>query len=517
MKLRELRRADLGRELTASVVVFLVALPFALGVAMASGVPIALGLVSAVVGGVLVGALAGCRLQVTGPAAGLIVLVWQIVDDFGLAALGVSVLIAGGLQLAAGVAGLGRWFRAVPPALVLGLLGGIGGLVVLGQLHVMVGATPPGGGLADLAALPRSMTEALESESAAASLGLGLLTLSVLALWDRLRPDRLKALPGALVAIVAATLVAWAFALPVARVELPTAMGGILNVPTLASFGFLLDGSFVAVTLALAAVAAAESLLSASATDQLHDGERTDYDRELRALGVGNLVCGALGALPVTGVIVRSAANAKAGARTRLPAMLHAIWIGALVLLAPALLSMLPIPALAALLVYIGVQLVKPARVRELVKADRGAVAVYAATLVGILALGLLAGLALGFAVAVARLVYTFSHLEIDVRHRGSRTDVNLRGAATFLALPKLAAALEALPSDQEVHVHVGSLMYVDHASHTLLREHEKRLERGGGALVTEWDDLDLRRSSKPMVRWVEAELPKIPRPGDAR
>ena len=121
MRLRQLTRAQFGREVTASVVVSLVALPFALGVALASGVPLALGLVSAVVGGVLVGALAGCRLQVSGPAAGLIVLVFNIGDTWGLEALGVAVVASGLLQLAAGGLGIGRWFRAGSPALLYGL------------------------------------------------------------------------------------------------------------------------------------------------------------------------------------------------------------------------------------------------------------------------------------------------------------------------------------------------------------------------------------------------------------
>ncbi|MFK7985101.1 MAG: SulP family inorganic anion transporter [Sandaracinaceae bacterium] len=509
MRLRELTRAQFGRELTASVVVSLVALPFALGVALASGVPLALGLVSAVVGGVLVGGLAGCRLQVSGPAAGLIVLVWNIVDTWGLAALGVAVVASGALQLAAGGLGIGRWFRAVSPALLYGLLGGIGGLVILGQMHVVLGATPPGGGLEDLAALPAALSQ-LGNPTVAASLMLGVFTLGVLFFWEAARPARLRFVPGALVAVVLATAVAQLGDFSVAYVELPASAAALLNVPSLSSFSLLLDGPFVTATLALAAVAAVESLLSASATDQLHDDERTDYDRELKALGVGNLVCGALGALPLTGVIVRSSANAEAGARTRLSTILHGIWLAAFLVLAPWMLAWLPIPALAGLLIFIGLKLMKPDKVKKLMKAERGEIWVYATTLLGILLVGLLWGLALGFAVSLIRLLYTFSHLEVETRQQGSRHDVNLRGAATFIGLPKLAEALEGLPSDCEAHIHVGGLMYVDHACHVLLREQEKRLERGGGQLITEWDDVAELRAARPGLRWLpEARLPK--------
>lgn len=503
--------AQLGREITASVVVFLVALPLALGVAIASGVPVALGIVSAVVGGVVVGALAGCRLQVTGPAAGLIVLVWMIVDTWGVGALGVAVLASGAVQLAAGVLRLGRWFRAVSPATVYGLLAGIGGLIVLGQLHVMLGAVPPGGGLADLMGLPDAFA-LVGTDAGASSLAVGLVTIASLAGWDGLAPGRLRKIPSALVAIAVATAMASALSLPVAFVELPSSFGEALNVPVLASFALLLDPSFLAATAALTGVAAVESLLSAAATDQLHDGPRTDLDKELRALGIGNLVCGVLGALPVTGVIVRSAANVKAGAKTRLPAVLHGVWLAGLVLAAPFLLELLPIPALAGLLIYVGGQLIKPYAIKQLRSAGQGEIWVYLTTAIGIVVIGLLPGLVLGFVVALLKLLYTFGHLEVDSEADGDRHDVNLRGAATFIALPKLAEALEAIPSSAEAHVHIGGLIYVDHASHALLLEHERRLERGGGRLVTEWDDLIALGRSKPALRLAERTRDDPPR-----
>lgn len=495
--------SELGREAVASVVVFLVALPLALGVAIASGVPVALGLVSAVIGGVVVGLLAGCRLQVTGPAAGLIVLVWMIVDTWGVPALGVAVLASGVVQLLAGTFKLGRWFRAVSPATVYGLLAGIGGLIVLGQIHVMLGVVPPGGGLADLLGLPDAFA-LVSTRAGASSLAVGLATIAALTSWETLAPGRLRKIPSALVAIVVATVGANALSLPVAYVELPSSAGDALNIPALSSFALLLDPNFLAATAALTGVAAIESLLSAAATDQLHDGPRTDLDKELRALGIGNMLCGVLGALPVTGVIVRSAANVKAGAKTRISAILHGAWLAGLVLLAPWLLELLPIPALAGLLIFVGIQLIKPYAIKSLHSAGQGELWVYLSTAFGIVLLGLLPGLALGFAIALLKLLYTFGHLEVDVAVDGDRHDVNLRGAATFIALPKLAEALEAIPNDAEAHIHIGKLIYVDHASHALLREHEKRLERGGGELVTQWDDVIELGKSKPALRLTE-------------
>jgi MFS superfamily sulfate permease-like transporter len=479
----------------ASLVVALVALPFALGVALASGVPPITALLSAVVGGIVVGGLSGSPLQVTGPAAGLIILVFQLVQGWGLAGLGLAVLVSGVLQLAAGAVGMGRWFRAVSPALIHGLLAGVGGLIVLGQLQVLLGGVPTGHGLEDLLGLGHNAHHLAERGTQAAVL-LGVCTIALAFAWDGARPKSLSAVPGVLVATAFGIAATYLIGLPVATVEVPTVTVA-LTLPTTATLGLLFDGSFIALTLALTFVATVESLLTAAATDRLHDGPRTAYDQELRALGLGNVICGLLGLLPVTGVIVRSAANVAAGSRTRLSAVLHGVWILGLLVLAPFLLGWLPIPVLAGLLITVGLQLMKPAAVKKLAAVGRWEVAVFIVTAVGIVMTDLLIGMALGFGLALLRIVYAFTRIEIDVVHRGERVDVNLRGAATFLGLPRIADALEALPEDKEVHLHIGGLLYVDHACHTLLREQETRLERGGGMLVTEWDDLWALRSPR--------------------
>ena len=153
---KEAGQKTLGRDLMASVVVFLVALPLCMGIAIASGVPPALGLVTGIVGGLVVGFIAGQPLQVSGPAAGLAVMVWQLVADYGLGALGLAVLICGVVQLIAGFAGLGRWFRAVSPAVILGMLAGIGVLIFASQFHVMVDDSPRGNGLENLLSIGSS-------------------------------------------------------------------------------------------------------------------------------------------------------------------------------------------------------------------------------------------------------------------------------------------------------------------------------------------------------------------------
>jgi MFS superfamily sulfate permease-like transporter len=462
-------------DLLASVVVFLVALPLCLGIAVASGAPPAAGILTGIVGGLVVGVLAGSPLQVSGPAAGLTVLVAGIVQNQGLEVLGVVVLLAGLIELAAGLCRLGQWFRAVSPAVVYGMLAGIGVLIVASQAHVLVDEAPRQNGLANLAALPASVWKALVPRAATShdeAALLGLLALAVLLLWPRLGPHRLRQLPAPLVALIVATAVAEAFGLPARRVEMPDSLLAAVRWPGAAELARVWEAPVLGAALMVAAIASAETLLCAAAIDQLHQGPRTDFDRELAAQGVGNVCCGLLGALPMTGVIVRSAANVSAGARTRLAAILHGLWLLLLVALVPGLLRLVPTSALAAVLVYTGAKLANPRAVRQLAAYGRGEVLVYAVTAGTIVARDLLTGVLVGLGLAVAKLLWQFTWLRARVRldRQQGRTVLRLEGAATFLRLPRLAAALDSIPAQAELHADFERLHYIDHACLDLLR-----------------------------------------------
>ncbi|WP_134620978.1 SulP family inorganic anion transporter, partial [Pseudomonas aeruginosa] len=308
-------RDTLPRDLMASVVVFLVALPLCMGIAIASGMPPAKGLLTGIVGGLVVGFLAGSPLQVSGPAAGLAVLVFELVRTYGEAMLGPILLLAGAIQLLAGRLRLGCWFRVTSPAVVYGMLAGIGILIVLSQLHVMLDLAPKASGLDNLLAFPQAAFAALgslgmDSGLDAALLGLG--TIAVMWGWDKLRPQRLRFLPGALLGVSLATLASLWLALDVRRVEVPANLGEAIDWLRPADLLALADPSLLLAAVVVAFIASAETLLSAAAVDRLHDGPRSDMDRELSAQGVGNMLCGMLGALPMTGVIVRSSANVNA-------------------------------------------------------------------------------------------------------------------------------------------------------------------------------------------------------------
>ncbi|MFG3054730.1 SulP family inorganic anion transporter [Kitasatospora sp. NPDC048239] len=479
-----LRLSTLRSDLPASVVVFLVALPLCVGVAVASGVPAELGLITGIVGGVVTGLMPGSSLQVSGPAAGLTVLVFAAVQEHGLATLGLITAAAGLLQLAMGAARLGRLFRAISVSVVQGMLAGIGLVLIAGQLYALADAKGPSGGLAKLAGLPGLAAEVARSPHALAAVAIGSGTVAVLLLWTRL-PARVRTVPAPLAAVAAATAATALFDLPVARVRV-AGLAGVLHLPGGSDLAALGSVGVLGTALAFALIASAESLFSAAAVDRLHDGPRTDYDRELLAQGVGNTVCGLLGALPMTAVIVRSAANVQAGARTRASRVLHGLWLLLFAALFPAALSAIPLAALAGVLVHAGAKLVPVRTLRPLWRADRGEAAILTVTALAIVVTNLLEGVLLGLLLAVLKSAWDTSHLQIAVTDSADgAVRVTLHGNATFLRLPRLLETLESLeelPADRPVRLDLSGVRHLDHACRSALELWQERHNRSGCA-----------------------------------
>ena len=258
-------------------------------------------------------------------------------------------------------------------------------------------------------------------------------------------------------------------------------------------------------------VASAETLLCATAVDKMHVGARTDYDKELRAQGVGNMICGGLGALPMTGVIVRSSANVEAGATTRISAVLHGAWLLLAIVAFPFVLNAIPTSVLAAILVYTGYKLVNVQQIRKIAEFGKQELAIYFATLIGVVAIDLLTGVIIGFALATIKLVYTFTHLEIrrDYDEANNCIDLWMTGSATFFSIPQLSNALENSPFGSEVHLHVEKLDYIDHACLEMLSSWEKLHASTGGALVVEWSEL-VERYDRRNQKKGEAKVTKL-------
>jgi MFS superfamily sulfate permease-like transporter len=492
-------------DLLASIVVFLVALPLCMGIAIASGAPpekaAAVGIITGIIGGLVVALLAGSPLQVSGPAAGLAVIVGQLVAQHGFGTLGLIVMVAGVVQLLAGLLRAGQWFRAVSPAVIQGMLAGIGVLIFAAQFHVMVDDKPPGsgvklGGIINLYTIPEAVGKGLTQSVHQEAAGIGVLTILAIVGWASLAPKRLKFVPAPLFGVLLATAAAGLLRLNIKYIAVPDSLLDAIALPAAQDWKRLLDWSILGAGLALAFVASAESLLTATAADALQQrAPRTRYDRELAAQGVGNLLCGLLGALPMTGVIVRTSANIQAGARTRASAMFHGLWLLVFAALFPQVLRLIPVASLAAILVYTGWKLMNPKAVRELWHFGKGEVAIYAATLATVVVVDLLTGILVGIGLALAQLIYRFSHLAIRVEHilERKRTVLYLEGAATFLRLPKLAATLETVPPSTELHVHFEQLSYIDHACLDLLMNWRKQHEGTGGSLLIDWDSLTAR------------------------
>ena len=617
------------QDILASIVVFLVALPLCMGIAIASGVPVAAGLITGIVGGLIVGWFSGAPLQVSGPAAGLTVIVYDLVQHHGLEVLGIAVLIGGALQLIAGLMRYGGWFRAVSPAVIHGMLAGIGVLILSSQFHVMVDDAPKGSGIKNLMSIPEAIKKGLplpelgtvevrtsqrdllqqfgslheqqvqlrelaaeripvalqETDQTQSTLPdksqlaplatmqqqlldrlndlvgqlesrgivetvrdparlreattqskeqnrialsdlreghaeqvrtsqanaqqkleevldelknhdwaakIGMLTIFALLLWKVIVPKRLKLVPAPLVAVVIATAATALLKLPVLYVEVPDNLWNEIHFPSLTVLKSIPLRVVLQAGIVLAIVASAETLLCATAVDQMQSHTRTQYDRELAAQGIGNMICGLLGALPMTGVIVRSSANVEAGGRTRLSTILHGAWLLVFVSVLAFLLRMIPTAALAAMLVYTGYKLVNFKIIRELRKYGWGEVVIYVATLGTIVCTDLLTGVLTGVALSAIKLLHTFSRLKVHFEDRpdGQARKLKLVGAATFIRLPKLAEALESVPAASQLHVDFDRLTYIDHACLDLLMNWAKQHEGTGGTVVIDWDSL---------------------------
>lgn len=478
-------------DLLPSIVVFLVAIPLCIGIALACGVSPVAGLLSGIIGGLVVGVFSGCPLMVSGPAAGLIAIVWEIISVHGLTGLALCVSLAGCIQMLFGILKIGVFFRAVSPAVIQGMLTGIGALIFFSQIHVMLDATPKSSGLENLLMTPSAFVELFNfGESNMHYAGfIGLITITVIYAWSFV-PAQLKQVPSVLVGVIVGTAFTHLLAFDLTFVQTPKTL---LTFPHFNSENFWakLDYSGVMISsLGLAFIATAQALLTATATDKLHDGEKTDYNKEVFAQGLGNLVSGLVGALPVTGVIVRSAANAQSGGETRASAIMHSIWILTFILLFPSILGLIPVCTLAAALVYTGGRLMNPETAVKLGEQSKVEAAIYITTAICIFSFGLLQGVLIGFIFAVMQVLYRLNYLSIKVEKLGKQVIVHFHGNATFLTIPKISRMIEGIEARKEVHIRIKRLRYIDHAIVDFLKTWESDYEKSGGQVSVDWQDL---------------------------
>ncbi len=494
----------LRTDLLPSLVVFLIAIPLSLGIAQASGAPIIAGLIAGAIGGIVAGFLGGTPLQVSGPAAGLTVMVFGYVHQFGWrATLGITIA-AGLIQIALGCFKIARSALSISPAVVHGMLAGIGLTIALAQTHVLLGGSPQSSAVKNMLALPNQIIEHHPP-----AVMLGLFTLAILFLWQYL-PKKIRVVPAALAAVTVSTVIASLTHLNVKRVDLPESFQGLLQ-----SIQFAeppksdMWGAFAIAAVSIALIASVESLLSAVATDKLHNGPKANLDRELIGQGAANTLSGLLGGLPVTGVIVRSSANINAGAKTRASAIMHGVWIVLFVALLSHLIREIPNCVLAALLVFVGIQLVKPHDIREL-KHHNEAI-IYFITVAGVVFLNLLAGVGLGIGLAVLFLLRRLTKVSVTVEQRSASSavtadtqakwHVRIGGSLTFLSVPQLTKELAAIPQGTDVDIDL-MVDLMDHAAFEALHGWRQSHERSGGRV-----DIDERHEG-----WYESAVDGKPR-----
>ncbi|KJY21429.1 MULTISPECIES: SulP family inorganic anion transporter [unclassified Streptomyces] len=478
-------RKDFPADLSASIAVFLIAMPLSLGIALATGAPLQAGLVAAAAGGIVAGRLGGAPLQVSGPAAGLTVVTAELIQRYGWRTTCAITVLAGVCQLGLAALRTARSALMVSPAIVHGMLAGIGVTIALAQLHIVLGGTPQSSAVANVVGLPAQLADLHP-----VALGVSALTLVVLLGWPRL-PGRagraLRKLPAPLAAVAAATAFAALAGLSLPRVDLPSWRSHAL--PEMPEGPVL---GLIAAVLTITLVGSVESLLSAVATDKLIASERgtdnrpprADLDRELRGQGAANIVSGALGGLPITGVAVRSVANVKSGAASRKSSMMHGFWVLLAAFLLVPLLDLIPLATLAALVMAVGVQMVSITHLRSVTR-HREAL-VYGTTIVAVVLGGVLEGVAVGIAVAVALALHRLARTRITLERTADGVHrVRARGQLTFLAVPRLSRVLNQIPYDAHAVVELdGSFM--DHAAYETIQDwQQSHLAHGGTLEVT--------------------------------
>ena len=470
---------SLKKDFLASVIVFLVAMPLAIGISIACGLPIYCGIISGIIGGIVVGALSGNSLQVSGPAAGLILIVVDIIHTLGIEKLFLIIFVVGLMQILFGFLSLGKWFRAISPAIIQGMLAGIGISIFLSQFHIMLDSKPQNTFIANILDLGRVIFHSVLPMNGSAhhlAAMVGLLTICIIVVWDLLPFKKLKAVPSALVAVIIASLFAnfMHFDINYIQVGQNFWSEAIFIKPSL--FAHILDLKVLISALVITFIASAETLLTSTAIDKMSSKSKTDYDKEIIAQGVGNALSGVVGGLPITGVIVRSAANINADAQTRMSTILHGLWIVLFVSFFPAILNYIPISSLAAILVYTGYKLVDIQAAKHILKLSKGEFAIYIITLVAILFTNLFEGILAGFFCALIKSAYKVLKVDIDTEYDEQTNTITakIHGNITFIQLPTLIEALERLPKDKNITLCAERLHYIDHACIDFIKEWEK-------------------------------------------
>ncbi len=459
-------KKNLKYDLPASLVVFLVALPLCLGIALASGAPLFAGLLTGVIGGVVVATFSGSNLSVSGPAAGLTVIVLGAITQLGdYQVFLLALLIAGAMQLLLGLIKAGSVSSYFPSSVIEGMLAAIGLTLIINQLPYILGIHPSQYSIANITSGA--------SQFGMLAIIVGVTALAIQIFWPKFK--KLSSIPAPLMVVVVGIALSYifkntAFAIDSKQmVAIPEFSGwqefsGLFMMP---DFSAIQNPQVWVVAGTLAIVASLETLLGIEAVDKLDKLKRTSPpNRELVAQGIGNMTSGLLGGLPMTSVIVRSSANANSGAKTKMSAIFHGCWLLLSLLFIPGLINMIPLAALAGVLIFTGYRLTRIDLYKHMYHKGWDQFVPFIVTIVAVLATDLLKGVAIGMLVSIFYLLRTNMRNPYfyQIEQEGSKKDlrINLAEEVTFLNKAAIQAILTRIPKETNVIIDGTNSKYID-------------------------------------------------------
>ena len=487
--------ANIKSDFASGLVVFLVALPLCLGIAMASGAPLFSGIISGIIGGIVVGYLSKSHLSVSGPAAGLTAIVLTAITDLGAFDIFLTaVFISGLIQLGLGFIKAGSISNYFPTNVIEGMLAGIGIIIILKQLPHAFGYDSDFEG--DLSFLQSDGSNTLSSLLGIVDyvqLGaiiITVLSMIILIIWDKVPfLKKLKLIPGALVAVILGVVLNEIFtvsgsSLAIAKEHLvslpiPSSLEEFKQIIVTPNFSGFTNPKVWVIGLTIAIVASIETLLCIEAADRMDVHKRyTDTNIELKAQGVGNMISSLLGGLPMTSVVVRTSANNNAGAKSKMSSIIHGILLLLSVFTIPALLNKIPLATLAAILLLVGYKLAKPATFKHFWKNGKYQFIPFIATLLAVVLMDLLKGVALGIIISIIFILkgnlkraYSF---RIQEYADGDIIHIDLAQEVSFLNKAAIKSTLNDIPENSKVIINAQDTVYIAHDVLDLIKEFKK-------------------------------------------
>lgn len=474
--------SELGADFPAGLVVFLVAVPLCLGIALASGAPLFSGVIAGIVGGTVVTLLSGSQLGVSGPAAGLAIIVLTAVQTLGYEAFLLSVVIAGVIQVVLGFAKAGVIGYFFPSSVIKGMLSGIGLIIILKQIpHAFGYDKDPEGEMSFVQPDGETTFSALQemlSYITPGALFISAVSLAVLILWERpfFKKGKLFTIVQGPLVVVALGIVmqlvlsgtGWSIE-PEHLVTLPIAStwNEFTGLFTLPDFSQWSNSAIWITAITLAIVASLETLLSVEATDKLDPYKRlTPTNQELKAQGIGNIVSAMIGGLPITQVIVRSSANIQSGGKTKAASFIHGVFLAVSVLAFPQVLNMIPLASLAAVLIMVGYKLTKPALFKEMYGLGKTQFLPFVVTIIAILLSDLLVGITIGMVVAIFYILLNNYKTPYFIAKKDKDHGVihlKLSEDVSFLNKASVLLSLKNIPDDCELIIDATDTIHIDY------------------------------------------------------